>query len=251
VRRTIVHDRWSLATIVFLLVMQGHPFRAIYTGTDGTTLGLTDKVLSGHWPYAQNAGSYAPPPDSPPFDALPGDMQWMFRRAFELGHASPSQRPMASDWKRVLLAFDRQLANEVTPTRGRPLPPALQAATAPARASTDVVRAGPGPSSAPPAAPIWVRRKSLFERSRTWLTALCRRCSLQAKVVWNASAWRLGRLPWARVGWRQWLSWEWIGVALIVASLLVWWWVRSVAEREPSRAKPDGKSPPAFFQQER
>src|SRR5262249_25261970 len=225
VRRTLVHDRWSLATIIFLLIMQGHPFRAIYTGTDGATLGLTEKMLRGHWPYAENAGPYAPPPDSPPFDALPRDMQWMFRRAFELGHGSPSQRPSASDWKWVLLAFDRQLTNDAAPTRRGPPPPALQVATAPTRAGTDVVRAGAGPSTAPRAAPIWVRRKSLFERSRTSLMALYRRCYLQAKMVWNASALRLGRLPWARVGWRQWLSWEWLGVGgLVVVLLLLWWW---------------------------
>jgi DNA-binding helix-hairpin-helix protein with protein kinase domain len=248
VRRVLAHDRWSLATIVFLLVMQCHPFRAIYTGTDGATLGLTEKVLSGQWPYARNAGYYVPPPDSPPFDALPCDMQSMFRRAFELGHASPSQRPSASDWKGALLAFDRQLTNQVAPTRRTP-PRPLQTATAPARASTDVVRAGPVPRSAPGAAPHWARIQDLFERVRTRLTALWLWCAVQASAVWKESALRLRRLPWARVGWRRWLSWEWIAVGLIVALLLLWWWIRPGAERDPSRAKPDGKTPPAFFQQ--
>ncbi len=225
--RTFSHDYWSFATMVFLLVMQCHPFQALYTGKDGQPLGLTEKIAAGCWPYARTAKLYVPPPDAPPFTALPPGIQSLFRRAFELGHGSPSLRPDASEWKRALEEFDRQLTNEVAPTRRRQPPPALQAATAPARASTDVVPADPDPSSALRAAPMWVRPKSLLERSRTWLTALCRWCSLQARVVWNAGAMRLGRLPWARVGWRQWLSWECIGAAgLIVMLLLLWWWSR-------------------------
>jgi DNA-binding helix-hairpin-helix protein with protein kinase domain len=251
VRRTLAHDGWSLATVVFLLVMQCHPFRAVYAGTDGVTLGLAEKVVGGHWPYARKAGPYAPPPDSPPFHALPRDIQALFRRAFELGHADPSQRPAASAWKSALLAFDRQLTNETSAAGRDASPPAVQPATAPAHAGPTVARAVPATSGAPTAARQPACRQGVARRARSMLTALTGWCSARATAIWHTSAPNVGRWLRAQVGWRPWLSWERIGLGLIVAFLLLWWWSRPAAERETPRAKPEGKSPPAFFQESR
>ena len=251
VRRTFDHDCWSLATIVFLLLMQCHPFRAIYTGTDGATLGLMDKVAGGHWPYSRNARLYVPPPDSPPFDALPQDIQSHFRRAFELGHGNSSQRPIASVWKWTLMQFDHQLMQEVSLAQRTTSSPRQQAATTPAQATSQTRVAVPVTSNFT-VVPRWTARvEAVFGRVCSVLVALKRHWSLETTKKWYWSAIKAGRSLWAKIDWRRWLCWELIGVVLVVVFLLLWWWIKPVADRETPTGKPEGKSPPAFFQESR
>jgi hypothetical protein len=251
VPRSLRHDYWSFATMVFLLLMQCHPFRACYTGSDGATLGLTEKIIAGHWPYARNAKLYVPPPDSPAFTALPAEIQFLFRRAFELGHGNDSLRPDASEWKRALEKFDRQLSSHVSKAPRTAPVPAKQAVTSPEQYTAPARRADPVARIAP----LVPRQASpdggIFGKCRAALTALGRRWWwFSTTLVAQLRSRKAVHSFWVKVATRR-VSWELLGGVLIVALLLLCWWMKSAPNRGTPRTRTDGKSPPAFFQESR
>jgi DNA-binding helix-hairpin-helix protein with protein kinase domain len=105
------HDAFALAVLIFQLLMQGvHPFSGIYTGS-GETPSLADRIAAGWWPYAWHhaADPVQPPPYAPPWWVLPPRVQDLLSACFEDGHANPSLRPTAQDWRDALEESERQL----------------------------------------------------------------------------------------------------------------------------------------------
>jgi hypothetical protein len=101
--RTVEHEAFSLACIVFqLLVGPGtHPFAMRYLGV-GKPLSLHDRVHLGIWPYAMKRHSdYAPRTDAP-FDLLHPILQTRMRQCFEDGHNRPHERPQPADLLQAL-----------------------------------------------------------------------------------------------------------------------------------------------------
>lgn len=104
INRTIHHDNFGLAVIIFQLLMEGfHPF----TGTPrNPALSLPGEVYlycikQGIFPYRSNH-QFNPPPRAPNFSAIHPKIQKLFLRCFVKGHLNPSLRPMAYEWIEAL-----------------------------------------------------------------------------------------------------------------------------------------------------
>jgi hypothetical protein len=87
-------DNWALAVLLFQMLMEGqHP-------TDGT--GYPEergaRIREGIMPMLGQPG-FAPPKYAMPFSILPPALQQLFERAFRDGHATPSGRPTAREWR--------------------------------------------------------------------------------------------------------------------------------------------------------
>jgi hypothetical protein len=105
--RTIAHDNFGLAVLIFYLLMDGfHPFAGVLT--TGLSVGRVDLygIKQGLFPYLQWGAntnqSIQPPPKAPPFSYLHPGVQDAFRRTFVEGHANPAQRVTAKEWKEIL-----------------------------------------------------------------------------------------------------------------------------------------------------
>ena len=103
--RTVLHDRFSLAVLLFLLLMEGwHP----HDGVGGPEVPLEDSIA--HGAYAYEGGSRTkPPPGSVPLEVLEPGVRNLFHAAFVDGHKTPSLRPHAATWREVLLKGERAL----------------------------------------------------------------------------------------------------------------------------------------------
>ena len=105
VTRTPAHDRYGLAILIFLLLMEGvHPFAGVYRG-EGEPPPLEANMADRRSPYLPG-GMLAPVPTAPPFKLLPGTVQRLMRRA--LG-APPWRRPTAASWERALAGLEQAL----------------------------------------------------------------------------------------------------------------------------------------------
>ncbi len=105
--RTVAHDNFGLAVLIFYLLMEGfHPFAGVLN--TGMSVGRVDLygIKQGLFPYLQwgaNAQqSIQPPPKAPPFSYLHPGIQDAFRRTFVDGHANPARRVTAKEWKEIL-----------------------------------------------------------------------------------------------------------------------------------------------------
>jgi hypothetical protein len=110
VDRAPEHDRFGLAVLLFLLLMEGtHPFAArLEEGQDA--LPVEDRIRGGLFPHAGSAQGCRPPRLSPRFDALHPQVRALFVRAFVDGHADPAARPSPAEWRDELAAAEAELA---------------------------------------------------------------------------------------------------------------------------------------------
>jgi len=109
VDRTEAHDRFGLAVLLFLLLMEGtHPF-AVRTEGDGEAPPVEERIRRNLFAHAGRDGC-RPPRLSPRFDALHPPLQALFVRAFVDGHADPAARPSPAAWRDALQAAEDALA---------------------------------------------------------------------------------------------------------------------------------------------
>jgi DNA-binding helix-hairpin-helix protein with protein kinase domain len=107
VERTVQHDAFSLAVLLFHLVYLGrHPFDGVYLGKGEMT---SERAIAEHrFAYGKDAAArqMKPPPIHLPFRAAPEELTELFERAF-----SPSQRgrPAAGEWSLALRTAARNL----------------------------------------------------------------------------------------------------------------------------------------------
>jgi DNA-binding helix-hairpin-helix protein with protein kinase domain len=95
VDRSVEHDRFGLAVIVFRLLMEGtHPFDGKFEGY-GDAPPLESRISSGHFPHGTKRVPWSPKPVAPPFGILHPTLRQLLIRCFEDGHHDPSARPDA------------------------------------------------------------------------------------------------------------------------------------------------------------
>ena len=110
VDRAPEHDRFGLAVLLYLLLMEGtHPFAArLEPGVEATP--VEERIRRGLFPHARLDDDCHPPRLSPRFDALDEGVRERFARAFVAGHADPAARPSAAEWRDALEAAEARLA---------------------------------------------------------------------------------------------------------------------------------------------
>jgi DNA-binding helix-hairpin-helix protein with protein kinase domain len=95
VDRSVEHDRFGLAVIIFRLLMEGtHPFDGKFEGY-GDPPPLESRISSGHFPHGRKRVPWSPKPVAPPFGILHPTLRQLFIRCFEDGHHDPGARPDA------------------------------------------------------------------------------------------------------------------------------------------------------------
>ncbi|HET7229201.1 MAG TPA: hypothetical protein VFJ16_04330 [Longimicrobium sp.] len=110
VDRAAAHDRFGLAVLLFLLLMEGtHPFAVrMHPGADA--LPVEERIRLGLFPHAREDDDIHPPRLSPRFAALHPGVRALFVRCFVDGHADPSARPLPAEWAGALEAAGAELA---------------------------------------------------------------------------------------------------------------------------------------------
>jgi hypothetical protein len=103
------HDRFGLAVLLFLLLMEGtHPFAGRLRG-GGETPPMEERIQRGLFPHHGHE-EFLPPRMAPRFGLLHPALRALFVRAFVDGHDDPSARPTAAEWREALAAAQAQLA---------------------------------------------------------------------------------------------------------------------------------------------
>ena len=96
------HDRFGLAVLLFLLLMEGtHPF-AMRFEADAEALPVEERIRRGLYPHASAFDGCRPPRMAPPIHMLHPALQARFLRCFVQGQADPSARPSAAGWREAL-----------------------------------------------------------------------------------------------------------------------------------------------------
>lgn len=103
VTRSSHHDLFGMAVIIYQLLMENaHPFSGIYKGS-GEPPEYASSIKQGFFVYRKKTkGPYEPQPTALGFETLNPEIQKLFLRCFEDGHANPSARPTAKEWLSVL-----------------------------------------------------------------------------------------------------------------------------------------------------
>lgn len=110
VDRAPEHDRFGLAVLLFLLLMEGtHPFAGVYTG-EGDPPPYEARIAGGQFPYGTRPTLYRPLPLAPPVSLLPMQLYQLFVRCFQEGHDDPTARPDAQTWAQALRDAEENLA---------------------------------------------------------------------------------------------------------------------------------------------
>jgi DNA-binding helix-hairpin-helix protein with protein kinase domain len=114
VDRLVHHDSYSLAVILFMLMLSGnHPYQGKYIGKKGTPLTLLQKVAKNYTPYFRdNLRDFQVRESSPPLDLIPPELRDLFHRCFIVGHKRPKRRPKAAEWQKaitIVLRNEKQL----------------------------------------------------------------------------------------------------------------------------------------------
>lgn len=108
VRRTVDHDRFGLAVLIFHLLFVGrHPFAGRYSGD--TELSIERAIAERRFAFSRNNGATLmdPPPAALRLDDLPQSLGKMFERAFRQP-SGVANRPTARDWVEQLDALLRE-----------------------------------------------------------------------------------------------------------------------------------------------
>jgi TonB family protein len=113
VDRVPEHDRFGLAVLLFLVLMEGtHPFAARFRPGEETPP-VEDRIRRGWFPHGLGEVDglpCLPPRLAPPFATLDPALRALFVRAFVDGHADPAARPDAAAWRDALEAAEAALA---------------------------------------------------------------------------------------------------------------------------------------------
>lgn len=95
--RTAQQDNWSLAVLVFKMLMEGHhPSNGV-----GPINEIEKRVKAGIFPFYGAAG-WQLPSFAPPVNMLPDELNRLFKRCFQDGLKRPEVRPTASEWRKAL-----------------------------------------------------------------------------------------------------------------------------------------------------
>jgi serine/threonine protein kinase len=110
VTRLPEHDAFSLAVLIFQLLVGGnHPFRAQWLGS-GEPPPLENRVRMGLFPYMPSPpGPVQPPKNAPSLNHLSPDVAGLFKACFIDGHRGPANRPSALDWRTALTEAEKSL----------------------------------------------------------------------------------------------------------------------------------------------
>jgi len=109
VDRTIQHDLFGLAVLLFQLLMEGyHPFTGVLQTPQ--SVGRVDlyAIREGLFPYT-NPSRINPPPSAPPYEWLHKWLQKAFIRCFVTKRQKILYRPTAQQWQEVLHQAERSL----------------------------------------------------------------------------------------------------------------------------------------------
>jgi DNA-binding helix-hairpin-helix protein with protein kinase domain len=109
VNRTKSHDQFSLAVILFRVLLEGtHPFDGVFSGRgDPPPIGL--RIAMGHYAYGTRSIPWVPKPMAPPIKLLPPELRELFRRCFEDGHFNPLARPSPDEWCAAIQLAEKSL----------------------------------------------------------------------------------------------------------------------------------------------
>jgi DNA-binding helix-hairpin-helix protein with protein kinase domain len=100
VEQTVLHDRFRLGIIVYLLLFGDYPFKGLWVGP-GDSPPPSELVRNGYWSYAANS-LIQPGPLTIPLNVVHPAVRQCFLRCFNEGHANPERRPTPADWVNAL-----------------------------------------------------------------------------------------------------------------------------------------------------
>jgi DNA-binding helix-hairpin-helix protein with protein kinase domain len=108
--RTVNHDRFGLAVLVFHLLFMGrHPFAGRFLGSG--EMPLEQAIAEYRFVYSRRADEVqmTPPPNTLSLGAPSPELRLLFERAFGQGSDADGARPTAAEWQTALAAFEKQL----------------------------------------------------------------------------------------------------------------------------------------------
>jgi DNA-binding helix-hairpin-helix protein with protein kinase domain len=110
VNRTVEHDLFGLAVLIFQLLMEGtHPFSGIFQAA-GDPPPYESRIAAGHFSYSVGRRvPYIATPIAPPFEILHPSLRQLFVLCFEDGHNNPQIRPSAQLWQSALNEAEKAL----------------------------------------------------------------------------------------------------------------------------------------------
>ncbi len=110
VTRTVEHDYFGLAVLIFQLLMEGnHPFRARWVGSEPPLTEVREKIAQGLFPHGRSPSPKVQPPPEVAFDMLHPAVADLMRRCFEEGHHNPYRRPNPAEWEQALTTANKAL----------------------------------------------------------------------------------------------------------------------------------------------
>ncbi len=108
--RTVNHDRFGLAVLLFHLLFMGrHPFAGRFKGTGEMPLERAIEEYRFAYSSRAAANQMEPPPFALPLSSVPPELGRLFERAFDQGADEPNARPSAAEWHSALRGFLTQL----------------------------------------------------------------------------------------------------------------------------------------------
>ena len=110
---TVQSDRFSLAVLIFAMLMNGtHPFACRSTSTN--SLGFNPEIRNIREGrcifFRRNTDQMDIPLTAPDVSVLPRYIQQLFKRAFVEGSSNPEERPTAEEWVYSLKRLQKELA---------------------------------------------------------------------------------------------------------------------------------------------
>jgi len=95
-------DRFSLAVIIYKVLIGVHPFAGTGTGKYDGVDAVQQKIYEGLFPFGPKAQFVKPFPTQKRFQKLPPPLRNAFERAFVAGHQDRWKRPSAEEWGQLL-----------------------------------------------------------------------------------------------------------------------------------------------------